>query len=118
MTPNPEDLFKEVAARHGRYAPGAYAFVWGALGYTVRRLRREGHITGRELLEGVRDLALEEFGGMAGMVFDLWGVRTSEDVGEIVFNLVDAGHMKRTETDSRGDFKGVFDFREVFRVRT
>ncbi|MFN3485448.1 MAG: Minf_1886 family protein [Planctomycetota bacterium] len=105
----------EVAARDGRYHVNAYRFVYEALDFTVRRIGQKRHVTGRELLEGIRDLALEQFGGLTLMVFDVWGVRTTGDFGNIVFNLVDAGLMSRSESDSREDFDDVYDFREVFR---
>ena len=66
-------------------------------------------MSGRELLEGVRDLALEEFGLMARVVFRLWGIEQTDDFGEIIFNLIDAKLLSKTESDSRADFHDVFD---------
>ncbi len=111
-----EARLREIAESDGRYRPDAYRFLYEALEYTIKRLCRAGHVTGRELLGGIRDCALEQFGGLAPMVFENWGVRRTDDFGEIVFNLVDAGLMGRTDTDSRADFAGVFDFREAFRI--
>src|SRR5438445_13878379 len=66
-------------------------------------------VSGRELLEGVRDLALREFGLMARTVFRLWGIDRTDDFGEIVFNLIESNLMNKTDEDSRRDFHNVFD---------
>src|SRR5262245_52862590 len=90
----------EVVKRDPRYAHEAYEFVFDALEHTQRLLGRvppkgtggeaasQYHVTGQELLQGIRDLALREFGLMAHTVFRLWGVQRTADFGEIVFNLV------------------------------
>ena len=74
-------------------------------------------MSGQQLLEGIREFALRQYGPMAITVLDEWGVRRCEDFGEIVFNLVDHGHglFGKTETDSREDFKGGYDFEEAFK---
>src|SRR4051812_41736661 len=92
----------EVVRRDPRYAYEAYEFLFAALGHTQKMLDRvpnervEGeagaqyHVSGRELCEGIRDLALREFGLMARTVFRLWGIDRTDDFGEIVFNLVES----------------------------
>jgi uncharacterized repeat protein (TIGR04138 family) len=110
-----EAKLRELAAADGRYARDAYRFVYEALDFTLKRIGCKRHITGRELLEGIRDLALERFGGLAMMVLDVWGVRKTGDFGDIVFNLVERGLMSRSESDRRADFDAVFDFKDVFR---
>jgi uncharacterized repeat protein (TIGR04138 family) len=105
---------ERLAARDQRYRVEAYVFVMSSLEYTLARLGRRGHVTGAELLEGIRDLAKERFGPTVKMVFEHWGVRKTNDFGEIVFNLVGAGILGKTESDSREDFKDVYDFAEVF----
>ncbi len=116
-TRRPDDLLRDLVARDGRYRPDAYRFVFEGLDYTLRSLgRKGGHVSGRELLEGIRDCALDQFGGLAGLVFEQWGIRCTGDFGEIVFNLVEAGLMGKTESDSREDFRDVYEFRDVFRV--
>lgn len=112
--PAPEEILKTVLARDRRYAPEAYAVVRDGLEYTVRKLDRPRHVSGQELLEGLREFALGQFGPMAKSVLNRWGIRSTEDVGEIVFNLVDAGLLGKTETDSRADFAGGYDFDEAF----
>jgi uncharacterized repeat protein (TIGR04138 family) len=67
------------------------------------------HISGQELLQGVRDLALREFGLMASTVFRQWGIQRTDDFGEMVFNLVEAGLMSKTDEDTRADFHAVYD---------
>lgn len=116
-TRRPDDLLRDLVARDPRYRPDAYRFVFEALDYTLKaRGRAGGHVSGRELLEGIRDFALDQFGGLAGLVFDQWGIRCTGDFGEIVFNLVEAGLMGKTENDSREDFRDVYEFQDVFRV--
>jgi uncharacterized repeat protein (TIGR04138 family) len=109
-----EELLGAVLGRDRRYSRDAYVFVSEALGHTVRKLGRKGHVTGRELCEGLRDLALEQFGRMARVVLESWGVKSSEDIGNLVFNMVEAGLLRKTEEDRREDFEGVLDFDEAF----
>jgi uncharacterized repeat protein (TIGR04138 family) len=116
MASNLEERLKEVVARDGRYHVNAYRFVYEALDYTVKQLDKKRHISGRELLEGIKNLAIEQFGGLACMVLGIWGVSKTADFGNIVFNLVEADLMSRSEDDTREDFDGVYDFREVFRI--
>ena len=107
-----------------RYHQNAYQFVFQALKFTQERLERnprsddaeeqESHISGQELLEGIRDLALEQFGMMAKTVFNGWRVRCTDDFGRIVFELVERGEMRKTDRDRLTDFYGVFDFDEAF----
>jgi uncharacterized repeat protein (TIGR04138 family) len=105
---------ERLAARDPRYKLEAYLFTMSSVEYTAARLGRQGHVTGRELLEGIRDLAREKFGLTARMVLEHWGVKTTEDFGEIVFSLVEAGVLGKTDRDSREDFRDVYDFGDVF----
>jgi uncharacterized repeat protein (TIGR04138 family) len=116
-TRRPDDLLRDLVSRDPRYRPDAYRFVFEALDYTLKSMGRAGgHVSGRQLLEGIRDCALDQFGGLAGLVFEQWGVRCTGDFGEIVFNLVEAGLMGKTDSDSREDFRDVYEFQDVFRV--
>jgi uncharacterized repeat protein (TIGR04138 family) len=111
----------EIVRRDPRYAYEAYEFVFDALAHSQKLLGRvpprgtgpateaNHHVSGPELLEGIRDLALREFGLMARIVFRLWGINRTDDFGEIVFNLVEANLMSKTDTDSRRDFHDLFD---------
>jgi uncharacterized repeat protein (TIGR04138 family) len=110
---------EELVRRDPRYAYEAYEFVFAALAHTQRLLGRdpepgaptepEHHVSGPQLLHGIRDLALREFGLMARTVFRLWGIERTDDFGEIVFNLVEANLMSKTAEDDRQDFHDVFD---------
>ena len=110
----------DVVRRDPRYAYEAYEFVFLALEHTEKLLGREldenadpaesrNHVSCRQLLEGIRDFALQEFGLMARVVFRMWGIHTTNDFGEIVFNLIEAGLMSKTSEDTRSDFHDVFD---------
>ena len=122
----------ELVRRDPRYAYEAYEFVFAALAHTQKMLGKvppaepvapapetaaasepSYHVSGRQLLEGVRDLALREFGLMARTVFRLWGINRTDDFGEIVFNLVEAGLMSKTNEDDRADFRGIYDLDEA-----
>ena len=77
--------------------------------------RQERHLTGQELCEAIRLYAIEQFGYMAKSVLNHWGVQSTKDFGEIVFNLIEIGQMRKTSGDRREDFKEVFEFEKGFR---
>ena len=113
-----EDV-EAICKKDSRYLPDAYAFLVEALDVTMKEVfkanpKHDKHITGKELLEGIRAHALSEFGPMTNMVLAEWGVRSTLDFGAIVFNLIEAGRLGKTETDSLDDFKDVFSFEEAF----
>lgn len=112
-------VIRAIREQDPRYHEDAYWFVREGLEYTVKEHKKvpEGvlhHVRGNELLEGIRDFALEQFGPVSLTVLKSWGIRSCEDFGEIVFNMVDFGLLGKTEQDDRADFAGVFDFREAF----
>lgn len=114
-----ENFFKkidEIIIKDNRYKPDAYEFVMQALWFTQARLKKQGHLTGKELLAGIKDFVLEQYGPMAKAVFKHWGIERTKDFGDIVFNMVDSGLLNKTETDSRDDFENVFDFDEAFDI--
>jgi uncharacterized repeat protein (TIGR04138 family) len=82
-----------------------------------RRKRSERHLTGQQLCEAARHYALEQYGYLAKTVLGTWGVSTTRDLGEIVFNMIDIGQMRKTRKDRREDFHDVYDFEDVFRDR-
>ena len=121
-----------------RYRFEAYAFVFEALGYAHKVLglgvtkksesatrkrakpaggeeEPENHLTGQQLCEAIRLYALEQYGYMAKCVLNNWGVHTTGDFGEIVFNLIRIGEMRKTKDDRREDFDGVYDFETALR---
>jgi uncharacterized repeat protein (TIGR04138 family) len=116
----PQTRLAELVERDPRYTYEAYEFVFLALSFTQKMLNRiprdeesepgpEYHGSGPELLEGIRKLALQEFGRMARVVFKLWGINRTDDFGEIIFNLVTEGLMSKTDQDCRDDFHEVYD---------
>ena len=139
----PDKAILKLAREDRRYHPGAYWFVFEALGYaqTVLGMGQESktapaavkepvteepdeeaaeaaapeagperHITGQQLCEAIRLYALEQYGYMAKCVLNSWGVKSTSDFGEIVFNLIGIGQMRKTPEDRREDFDNVFDF--------
>lgn len=113
------EVVKGICTEDPRYHSDSYAFVRESLDFTAKMLKKpaegtERHLTGQELLEGIRKYALEEFGPMARTVLNEWGVKRTEDFGEIVFNLVEAGTLGKTKDDKREDFANGYDFHEAF----
>lgn len=97
-----------------RYPKEAYIFVSQALDYTLKSIGERRHVTGRELLEGVRKLAIKQFGYLTRTVFESWGIHRTDDFGQIVFELIARGNMTKTDTDSIVDFHNVYDFEDAF----
>jgi uncharacterized repeat protein (TIGR04138 family) len=117
---NFENTVDLIVARDPRYRREAYLFVREGLDYTQKLLVQSGqqgvrHVTGQELLSGIRAYALEVFGPMAMLVLQEWGVTRCEDFGEMVFNMIDCGLLAKTDADRREDFQGGYDFFEAFR---
>lgn len=97
-----------------RYKPEAYLFVLAGLHFTVSQFPEPRHITGRELLEGLRLYGLDQFGPLTLQVFEHWGLHFTEDFGRIVFALVEAKLLRKTDEDSMDDFRGAYDFSQAF----
>jgi uncharacterized repeat protein (TIGR04138 family) len=112
---DPSEILEDILGRDARYAEEAYVFVRAGLDFTVRQMDRPRHVSGRELLDGIRELALQEFGPMSKTVLGGWGITCTEDVGEIVFNMVETGLLGKTDEDRREDFSNGYDFDEAFR---
>jgi uncharacterized repeat protein (TIGR04138 family) len=108
------DELRKLVRERRRYPLEAYLFLYQALDMSQRMVGEKRHVSGPELLEGVRKLAIEQFGPLALMVFTHWGIRRTNDVGEMVFNLVDRELMGKTDNDKREDFDGIYDLEEVF----
>jgi uncharacterized repeat protein (TIGR04138 family) len=105
---------ERIRLREPRFDERAYLFVLAALEYCQQGLDERRHITGRELALACRDLALDRFGVMARIVLDHWGVRSSADIGDVVFTLVELGLLMSQPTDTRDEFIEVFDFDQAF----
>ena len=125
---DPDHPLAELLRRDRRYHRNAYFFVFEALRYAQEHLglgqptvsddpslEEQRHVTGQQLCEAIRRYAIEQYGMLAKSVLNDWGVRSTADFGEIVFNLIDIGQMKKTDTDRREDFENVFDFGEGLR---
>jgi uncharacterized repeat protein (TIGR04138 family) len=114
------DPLRQLALRDGRYSPEAFRFLFESLDHAVRLAGKEGaegperHVTGQEVLLGMRAYASEVFGPLAAHVWRSWGVNESMDWGRIVFLLVDEGMLKRQDEDDVEDFREGFDFDQVF----
>lgn len=106
----------EIIKKDVRYKADAYEFVMQALWFTQKKLKRNGHISGKELLNGIKEFALDQYGPMAKTLIKHWGINTTEDFGEIVFNMVNSGLMRKNENDSCNEFKNGYDFDKVFDV--
>ena len=113
-----------LAERDGRYHKEAYLFIYDALQYTVEKLgktelpKEQRHISGRDLLYGISEYGMEQFGPFTRAVFTRWGVNTTRDFGEIVFTLVQANLMSKTDRDTIADFTDVYDFAVEFDWKT
>ncbi|PAW69777.1 MAG: hypothetical protein B9S38_09030 [Verrucomicrobiia bacterium Tous-C4TDCM] len=114
-----EQAVESILKREKRYDPLAYLFLKDALDFTLKRAADDNggeprHVTGTELCHGFRDLAVQEFGPMAGTLMIEWGLRESSDVGEMVFHLIDEQMFGKQDSDTKEDFAGAYDFEEAF----
>lgn len=126
MPPGPDPIqeiktLQEVVDAVGLYPIEAYLFLQEGLGYavdlvhgTIINLNASRHITGPQLCEGLRKYAQTKWGMLADVVLERWGITCTFDFGRIVFALIDAGHMAKTETDTIEDFRDVYDFKAAF----
>jgi uncharacterized repeat protein (TIGR04138 family) len=117
---NFDEALDKILATDIRFHRDAYLFMREALDFTQKLVGRENqgkvrHVTGQELLDGLRQYALQQFGPMTATVFEEWGIRTCQNFGEIVFNMVEIGLLAKTEKDTRDDFQNGYDFAEAFR---
>jgi len=112
----------ELTRSEPRYSYEAYQFVCDAVNYTQDRLGRialerdpevDAHVSGGELLRGACAFAVQEYGLMAPVVFKLWGIRTTDDFGDMVFRLIEAERLKKSENDDPDDFRGQFDLEKM-----
>jgi uncharacterized repeat protein (TIGR04138 family) len=117
---NFDEALDQILAKDNRFQRDAYLFMREALDFTQKLVGRENqgkvrHVTGQELLDGLRQYALQQFGPMTATVFEEWGIRTCLNFGEIVFNMVEIGLLAKTDRDTRDDFQNGYDFTEAFR---
>ena len=117
------EMVNLIVKEDDRYTREAYGFLKEALDFTMDKERKrmgkavsktQRHVTGQELLEGVREYAVEQFGPMAYTVLISWGLERCEDFGEMVFNLIEYGVFSKNEDDTKEDFAAIYDFEEAF----
>jgi len=115
-----DEAFELIRGKDPRYPRDAYLFVREALDYTQKAIVKENrgqlrHVSGQELLAGIRDYALSQFGPMGVTVLEEWNITRCEDFGDIVFNMVEVGMLAKTDQDTRADFANGYDFTDAFR---
>ncbi|MBI3317212.1 MAG: hypothetical protein HYZ85_04335 [Candidatus Omnitrophica bacterium] len=108
------EKIEKVIKENDQYKFEAYSFVMAALHHTVTKLTKPRHITGAELLDGIREYSLEQYGPMARTVLNYWGIHKTLDFGKIVFALVEVGILRKQAEDKLSDFENVYDFKEIF----
>lgn len=114
-----EHAIENILRRDNRFDPHAYLFLKEALDFTLKRAAEDNagqprHVSGRELLDGFRDLALQEFGPMAHTLMTEWGLETTRNVGEMVFHLIDEQMFGKQDSDTLEDFEDLYDFEQAF----
>jgi uncharacterized repeat protein (TIGR04138 family) len=122
ITNHPGVSLREIAQTHGSYPLEAYEFVQAGLAFTAGRVHGAGaaktvkprHVSGAQLAAGLRDYALANWGLLARTVLAKWGIRSTTDFGRIVFNMVDAGFLRKQPEDALDDFRDVYDFERDF----
>lgn len=122
QNPDFSEIVALICKEDPRFDRKAYDFVRLGLDHTVKELRkkdaaraeRSRHVSGPELLEGLKSYALDQYGPLAKTVLDAWGVKRCRDFGDIVFNLIEYNVFSKTENDRREDFADIFDFDEAF----
>jgi uncharacterized repeat protein (TIGR04138 family) len=117
---NFEEILDKIVAADPRYLRDGYFFLREALDHTQKMVGKSKkdeirHVSGQELLSGIREYALSQFGPMTSTVLEEWGIRSCEDFGEMVFNMVANNLLAKTENDSRADFKDGYSFDDAFR---
>ena len=109
-----DDILERIRARGGRYHERAYLFLLGAVEFLQTRLEVRRHVTAAELAWACRDFALQQYGLLAPVVLTHWGITRTEDLGRIVYTLVEVGLLVTQPGDHESDFQGVYPFAEAF----
>jgi uncharacterized repeat protein (TIGR04138 family) len=116
-----EKTLEQIVLEVGLYQREAYEFIQHGLAFTAQQVhgqtqseKKARHVSGQQLCEGLRDFALAQWGLLARAVLRKWGITSTLDFGRIVFALIDAQQMQKTEDDTIEDFRNVFDFRTSF----
>jgi uncharacterized repeat protein (TIGR04138 family) len=109
-----DGIMDRIRSRERRFDERAYLFVLAALEFCQSRLDERRHITGRELAEACRDLALDRYGVLARLVLEQWGVKSTADIGDVVFTMVELDLLMSQASDTREEFADVYDFDKAF----
>ena len=109
-----DDVLDQLQEPNPRFHARSYVFVLQALHSVIGSLDAPRHISGRELTEGLREMAIGRYGPLARTVLEHWGIHGTEDVGRVVFAMVEQGILVRQEEDRPEDFVDLFDFEEAF----
>lgn len=104
--------YSDILTADPRYDSRAYDFVMDVIHEACEHA--SGHVSGQELLSWFRDMALDAWGPLAYTVLTDWGLQSCEDVGEVVFNLYNHNRIKKTDSDTKDDFIGGYDFEREF----
>ena len=115
------EAIEKIRAQDSRYAEDAYYFIREALDFSLKMFKKpphgpvkERHVTGQELVQGIGQFALQQYGPLAKTVLEFWGITRCEDFGELVFNMINAGLLGKTEKDCKEDFSGGYHFDDMF----
>jgi uncharacterized repeat protein (TIGR04138 family) len=116
---NFDETLEKILESDSRYQREAYHFIREALDFTQHSVSKENrgqvrHVSGQELLIGIRDFALQQFGPMSKMVLNEWGITKSDDFGELVFNMIENGLLAKNQNDTRDHFRNGYDFTDAF----
>ncbi len=107
-------VIEEICESDSRYRVDAYEFVMEALTYTQKKFKCAKHVSGETMLKGMKDLLMDKYGPMTLMVLEYWGIKNTEDFGNVVFNLVEKKILSKTDDDRIEHFQDAYDFEEVF----
>jgi uncharacterized repeat protein (TIGR04138 family) len=107
-------IIDQICEKDPRYKSEAYEFLMEALAFTQRKYKRSKHVSGEELLEGIKQILMQKFGPLTLLVLNHWGITKTEDFGNIVFNLVDNKVLSKDSEDNIDSFQNGYDFSEVF----
>jgi uncharacterized repeat protein (TIGR04138 family) len=116
------EIVELICKEDARFDRKAYAFIRQALDHTVKEIKKRQpdrtsksqHVSGAELLEGIRAYALDQYGPLTKTVLNTWGVGKCSDFGDIVFNLIEYNVFSKTENDRREDFSDIYSFEDAF----
>jgi len=104
---------EKLAGEHPTFKMETFGFVMAGLHFTMDRLKKKRHVSGQELAKGIRDLAIKEYGPMAHSVLEYWGIRSTKDMGQVVFAMIEAGLLFKNEEDKLSDFENVYNLEEA-----